>query len=105
MCTKGYRICLSVPLGRRNGTMVLHETDGRVNGWMEVMARRNGLSGALSADGHITLSGMLQTLVSTMPYTAEGAIDGSKLFLTLKTAVGTSYSVSGEEFSIDDEVL
>ena len=85
--------------------MVLHEADGKVHGWWEVMAQRNTLSGTVSADGRLTLSGVLRTLVSTVPYTAEGAIDGSKLFLTLKTASGAYYSVSGEEFHIDDEVL
>ena len=85
--------------------MVLHEADGRVNGWWEVMAQRNTLSGTVSADGHLTLSGVLRTLVSTVPYIAEGTIDGGKLFLTLKTTSGAYYSVSGEEFQIDDEVL
>ena len=88
MRTRGYRVCLSVPLGRRNGTMVLHETDGRINGWWEVMAQRNTLSGTMSAGGYLTLSGVLRTLISTVPYAAEGTIDGSRLFLTLKTAFG-----------------
>lgn len=105
MRTKGFRVCLSVPLGRRSGTMVLREADGRVNGWWEVMVQRNTLSGTLSADGCLTLSGVLRTLVSTVPYTAEGTMDGSRLFLTLKTASGAYYSVSGEEFHINDEVL
>ena len=105
MRTKGYRVCLFVPLGRRNGIMVLYEADGKVHGWWEVMAQRNTLSGTLSADGCLTLSGVLRTLVSTVPYTAEGTMDGSRLFLTLKTASGAYYAVSGEEFSIDDEVL
>ena len=98
MRTRGYRVCLSVPLGRRNGAMVLHEADGKVHGWWEVMAQRNTLSGTVSADGRLTLSGVLRTLISTVPYTVEGTIDGSKLFLTLKTASGAYYSVSGEEF-------
>ena len=98
MRTRGYRVCLSVPLGRRNGAMVLHEADGKVHGWWEVMAPRNTLSGTVSADGRLTLSGVLRTLISTVPYTVEGTIDGSKLFLTMKTASGAYYSVSGEEF-------
>ena len=105
MRTKGYRVCLSVPLGRRNGAMVLHETDGSVHGWLEVMAQRNALSGTVSADGHITLSGALRTLVSTMPYTADGWVSGNRILLILKMASGAYYSVSGEEFPIDDEVL
>ena len=105
MRTRGYRVCLSVPLGRRNGTMVLREAGGRIKGWWEVMAQRNTLSGTVSDDGHIAVSGVLRTLISTMPYTADGWISGNRILLILKTASGAYYSVSGEEFNIDDEVL
>ena len=37
MSEKHYRICLTAPLGARNGTLVLSETGGRVEGWLNVM--------------------------------------------------------------------
>lgn len=37
MSEKNYRICLNVPLGARNGTMVFHETGGKVDGWLYIM--------------------------------------------------------------------
>lgn len=105
MSEKNYRICLTVPLGTRNGTMVFHETGGKVDGWLNVMNEKNRFSGVLSAEGQLTLTGVIRTLISTMHYTATGTISGQKLLLNLKMDSGTYYPLSGEEFHIDDKVL
>ena len=105
MSEKNYRICLTVPLGTRNGTMVFHETGGKVDGWLNVMNEKNRFSGVLSAEGQLTLNGVIRTLISTMHYTATGTISGQKLLLNLKMDSGTYYPLSGEEFHIDDKVL
>lgn len=34
MREKNYRICLTAPLGARDGTMVFYEADGKVDGWL-----------------------------------------------------------------------
>lgn len=100
-----YRICMSVPLGKRNGTMLLHRTGESIDGWLDVLGKRNTLSGVISSDGQVTLSGVLQTLYSTMPYTAAGTISGRKILLNLKTGSGAYYPLSGEELEPNDEVL
>ena len=105
MGEKNYRICLTAPLGARNGTMVFHETGGKVDGWLNVMNEKNSFSGVLSKDGQLTISGVLRTLISTMHYTAAGTISGRKILLNLKMDSGAYYPVSGEEFHIDDKVL
>ncbi len=105
MAEKNYRICLTAPLGARNGTLLLCETAGMVDGWLTVMNEKNRISGRLSEDGQLVLSGMLRTLVSTMYYTATGMISGRKILLNLKTDSGATYPLSGEEFNIDDKVL
>lgn len=105
MSEKNYRICLSAQLGARNGTMVLHETGGKVDGWLNVMNEKNRFSGVISAEGQLTLSGVIRTLISTMHYTATGTVSGRKILLNLKTDSGTQYPVCGEEFNIDDKVL
>ncbi len=87
------------------GTMVIKETGGRVEGRLEVMNRKNSFSGRLSADGTLTISGTVKTLISTVYYTAAGTVSGSKILLNLKTAPGAYYPVSGEEFNTDDEIL
>lgn len=105
MSEKNYRICLTAPLGARNGTMVLCETGGKVNGWLCVMDKKNIFSGVISDDGQLTLSGEIRTLISTVHYTATGTVSGRKILLNMKTDSGAHYPVSGEEFNIDDKVL
>ena len=102
MNEKKYKICMSVPLGRRNGTMLLRESNGIVDGWMEVMAQRNGLKGSLSDDGHTSISGSIKTLMNTVQYTASGTICGPNILLNLKTSCGAYYPVSGEELLKND---
>lgn len=91
MSEKNYRICLTAPLGARYGSLVLHEADGKVDGWLHVMNKGNRCSGVLSAEGQLTLTGTLRTLVSTMHYTATGTISGQKILLNLKTDSGAQF--------------
>lgn len=97
-----YRIRLSVPLGQRSGTLVTRETDGRITGWLDVMKQENPFTGTLSAGGQLRLSGVIQTLVSTVHYTAAGMVSGPQILLDLKTPSGTYYHISGEELTPDD---
>lgn len=105
MNEKRYQICLSAPLGERAGTMMLRETEGKVDGWLQVMNEKNEFSGILSEEGQLVLSGVIRTLVSTMHYTATGTISGRNILLNLKTDSGAYCPVSGEEYHIDDKVL
>lgn len=105
MSEKNYNVCLIVPLGVRKGTMIFHETDGKVDGWLSVMNENNRFSGMLSKDGQLTLTGMIRTLISTMHYTATGTISGQKILLNLKMDSGAYYPLSGEEFNIENKVL
>ena len=105
MSEKRYRICLSAPLGRRDGSMVIRERNGKIDGWLNVMNERNRFSGTVSTDGQLKLSGMLRTLLSTVQYTATGKVSGRNIMLNLKTVSGAYYPISGEELNIDDEIL
>ena len=102
MVEKKYRIRITVPLGSREGTMLLREAKGRVEGWMSVMNKKNLFSGVLSCDGQLTLNGVIQTLVRTLNYTARGEIIGQNIFLNLQTNTGAHYSLAGEEYPVDD---
>lgn len=100
-----YRICLSVPIGQRSGTMLLRESGGKVDGWIEVMERRNPFSGCLCKDGRLNISGAIRTLVSSIRYAGAGTVSGKRILLNLTAQSGDQYSVSGEEFAGNDEIL
>lgn len=100
-----YRICLTVPLGRRNGIMLLKQSNGQFTGWLDVLGQKTAFSGTLSGNGQLTLSGVLQTLVSTLPYTATGTVRGRQILLKLKTTAGASYLLTGEELEPNDNNL
>ncbi len=53
----------------------------------------------------MALTGAIQTLMSTVPYTAAGTVSGRRILLNLKTASGIYYRICGEELSPDDEIL
>ena len=55
MVERNYRICLTAPLSDRNGTMVLRETGGKVDGWLNVLNEKNRFSDVLSDEGKLTL--------------------------------------------------
>ena len=76
-----------------------------IDGWLDVMNKKNTFSGVISDDGQLTLSGEIRTLISTVHYTATGTVSGRKILLNIKTDSGAHYPVSGEEFNIDDKVL
>ena len=91
MSKKVYHIFLSVPLGQRKGIMLVNESGGQVEGWLEVMNCKNAFQGQLSDNGELTISGAIQSLVSTIDYTAWGTISGRKILLNLKTTTGAYY--------------
>lgn len=101
MDERTYAVRLSVPLGARNGTMLLREQDGSIDGWLELMRHRNPLSGQLKPDGSMTLFGCIQTLISRNAYTAKGSRSGTHILFNLTMENGGEYSLTGEECSKD----
>lgn len=101
MIHKKYRICLSAPLGNREGTLHISIGEGTADGCLEVMNHKNPLLDLTVSDGSISFSGEIESLVGKTEYTAAGTICGRKILLNLKTSPDV-YTVSGEEISIDE---
>lgn len=104
MLDKKYKICLLTPLGNRGGTLYINIGEGAANGCLEVMNHKNPILDLMLSDGSISFSGEIESLVSKTEYTAAGTICERKILINLKTSSGI-YSVSGEEISIDEEIL
>ena len=100
-----YRICLTVPLGDRSGTLLLREKKSCVDGYIDVMNRKNPFTGIIADDGRLVLSGAVSTLMNTVNYTAMGTVGGGKISLKLRTDSGVYYSLVGEERPVNGKVL
>ena len=105
MTERKYKICLSVPIGQREGSMYICESDGRLNGWLEVMGKQNDISGFMHADGSIEISGTIQTLISRIAYAAKGTIIEDAISLKLIATCGEAYHVFGKEIKQNDKIL
>ena len=104
MIDKKYSICLSAPLGNRDGTLCINIGEETANGSLQIMNHINPISDLVLSDGNISFSGEIESLVSKTEYTAAGTICGRRILLNLKTSFGV-YSVFGEEVSIDEQNL
>lgn len=97
MNERKYKICLSVPIGQREGSMYICESGGRLDGWLEVLGKQNHIAGFMYADGSIEISGTIQTLVSQISYVAKGTIMDDAVSLNLIATSGANYRVFGKE--------
>ena len=102
MLERKYRICITVPLGERVGTMMIKEKDDCIDGWIDIMNERNTISGIVSSDGQVVFSGTLKTLMNNFNFTASGYVKDKAITLTLKTDFGIYYSLTGEEYQFDE---
>lgn len=94
---KTFRICMTVPLGKRNGVMYLQKKNSSVFGWMDLMNHKNSFTGKFLDQKKIEITGTFKTLVSTVEYIGTGIITEHTVSLKLKTSSNDHYFVYGEE--------
>lgn len=78
-----YRAVLYTPFGKRNGALLLKETDGSIKGNLHILREENDLSGSLEPNGSCMLFGSIQTSVRTVQYTASGYMCSESIQLEL----------------------
>ena len=78
-----YRVTMKTPLGSRDGHLLLSTRGTRIRGTLRILGSSNTVSGRLLPDGSCTLAGKIQTLVRTIPYTADGCFDAASIELTI----------------------
>lgn len=84
MSDRNYAIVLNTPLGKRNGTMALHISGERVDGYLDLFQHREAVCGELRGDGSCWLHGKFVTMMSEFYYEAVGWLDQSRVELTLR---------------------
>ena len=99
-----YEIQLEVPLGMRKGTMRLQILNDQVSGELDVLGNREFFEGSITADGVISITGILVSVVRNIPYKGIGNIQKNTLQMLLCVQDGsyklTGYQISNKEGSI-----
>jgi len=89
-----YTIEMAVPLGRRAGTLTLAVEGGLVTGSLTLFERSCPIwDGHLDGD-RLRFCGEMQTLLYSLPYTADGTVSDRELNLTFETQKG-KFSAKG----------
>lgn len=94
---KIYSICISVPLGKRNGLMHMQKNGNSISGWLDLMNHRNTFTGKFSDQKKLEISGVLKTLIGTVSYTATGIVTSHTVYLELTSDSNDHYFIYGEE--------
>lgn len=84
MITKQYKIVMSVPLGKRYGTLAFTENNGAIKGTMSLFGKTEPVEGTLSNDGKVELSGIFCTLIRNIPFKAVGTVAENKISLNVQ---------------------
>lgn len=90
-----YAITMKTPIGERRGELLLTSLEGMCIGSLCLMGTKNTVVGEIQPSGNGCLSGTLQTLLRSLPFTARGYFIPEGMSMELKCGNGT-YTVSGK---------
>ena len=69
-----YNVQMMFPLGKREGTIVINEDNGRLNGMLSLLGNTEELTGVLKPDRCCEIRGKIVSLTKTIIYCAVGEI-------------------------------
>ena len=78
-----YSIVMQTPLGEKSGILHLNINNERASGWLNVLGKKNLFTGEIDHDRKVILRGSIETIVSTVEYTAKGYIHDEAINLNL----------------------
>ena len=96
-----YTVEMRSPLGPRPGALELEVCEERINGTLTLFQQTHPIRSGRHTGSSISFSGMIQTLLYPLLYTADGQFSGEGIHLTLHTEKGsfglTGTAITGEE--------
>ena len=92
--TYKYDLEMNTPLGKRRGNLELMVWGDFLNGYLTMFTRTIPIQNGKRDGKQISFSGDMKTLMSTLPYRAQGSINASCLELEFATERG-KYPASG----------
>ena len=97
-----YDVTMKTQLGDRHGILELDEARPDVKGVLHILGKATPLHGSIGSDGRCRLEGMLQTLVRTTRFTADGIISARYLDLILHSCHGI-WTMTGFPVTVDSK--
>ena len=103
MWEQKYDIVLKTPVGPRYGTMEVHQEQGELDGFFNVLMEKNRFHGSVDEGNHCEITGNLKTLMRTVVYSASGEV--TKESICLRMNVGNDVlEVNGTALTKEKEV-
>ena len=86
--TYQYSVKMSAPIGPRYGNLELNILDGSGNGFLTMFSRRLPVAEVRCRGGALSFSGIMETLLYPLPYTASGTVGARALQMVFRTSRG-----------------
>lgn len=77
-----YKVSVATQIGKKSGKLFLTVSDNKIDGFLDILGRKQPLSGEKTKDG-CWLKGQLRTLISVFDYTAAGYFDNQSVSLDI----------------------
>ena len=101
--TYRYDIEMSTPLGKRRGNLELMVWKDFLNGYLTMFTRTIPIRNGKCSGNKVTFDGEMKTLMTMLPYQAEGTVSCGGVELMIETQQG-SYPTTGTLTEVRREV-
>ena len=92
-----YLINMKVPLGIRQGVMIVNEINGFITGKLDILGHIESFAGYLYDDGECKIYGNITSLTKTISYQAMGQMNEESISLDFYTDLGKFYAFGKKE--------
>ncbi len=79
-----YNVVMQTQLGPKRGTLRLQVEGTAIRGTLDILQKKETVSGELTGEGTCRLNGRIVTRMRTVDFTAEGVLDDSRIDLTIR---------------------
>lgn len=83
-----YEIRVNTPMGEMIANVKLITKENTLNGYVEIMGKRNNFSGGKVKNNRFVLSGNLNVSIANIKYDLQGEVIGNILNVNAKTNMG-----------------
>ena len=83
-----YTLKMFAPIGPRYGALELDLQSGTGGGFLTMFSKRHPISDLCCRGGRVRFSGVMETLLYPLPYTAEGTADPRSVKVVFDTEKG-----------------